>query len=55
MSNFPSYFSIQSFGAWWGACVAPGQKYMKNGLSGAIIFASLMNSIALFVRSVVRW
>ena len=55
MSNFPAYLSIHSVGAWWGAWVAPGQKYMKNGLSGAITFASLMNSIALSVRSVVRW
>ena len=55
MSKRPLYFSIHSLGAWWGAWVAPGQKYMKNGLSGTIILASLMNSIALSVRSVVRW
>ena len=55
MSNLPLYFSIHSAGAWCGAWVAPGQKYMKKGLSGAITFASLMNSIALSVRSVVRW
>jgi hypothetical protein len=55
MSNLPEYFSIHSLGAWCGAWVAPGQKYMKNGFAGAIIFASLMNSIALSVRSVVRW
>ena len=55
MSKRPAYFSIHSGGAWWGACVAPGQKYMKNGLSGAIVFASLTNSIALSTRSVVRW
>ena len=40
MSNLPLYFSIHSFGAWCGAWHAPGQKYMKNGLSGAITFAS---------------
>jgi hypothetical protein len=55
MSKRPSYFSIHSRGAWCGACVAPGQKYMKNGFSGAIALASLTNSIALSVRSVVRW
>ena len=54
MSNLPLYLSIHSLGAWCGAWVAPGQKYMKNGLSGATILASRMNSIALSVRSVVR-
>jgi len=51
MSKRPLYFSIHSLGAW----VAPGQKYMKNGLSGATTLASRMNPIALSVRSSVRW
>jgi len=46
MSNFPLYLSIHSLGAWWGAWVAPGEKYMKNGFSGATTFASEMNAIA---------
>jgi hypothetical protein len=42
------------WGVVWGMRRA-GAKYMKNGLSGAIIFVSLMNSIALSVKSVVKW
>ena len=53
--ELPLYFSIHSLGAWWGAWVAPGQKYMKNGLSGATTLASRMKPIALSVRSSVRW
>src|SRR3954451_20064119 len=33
-SKRPLYLSLHSFGAWCGACVAPGAKYMKNGLVG---------------------
>jgi hypothetical protein len=33
---------------------SPGQKYRKNGLSGATALASRMNSSALSVRSTVR-
>ena len=55
MSNLPLYLSIHSFGAWCGAWVAPGLKYMKNGFSGATTFASAMNWIAWSTRSVVRW
>ena len=54
MSNLPLYLSAHSLGAWWGAWQAPGQKYRKNGLSGAIAFASRMNDSARSVRSVVR-
>ena len=32
-ANLPLYLSIHSLGTWCGACVAPGAKYMKNGLS----------------------
>ena len=32
-ANLPLYFSIHSWGTWCGAWVAPGAKYMKNGLS----------------------
>ncbi len=34
---------------------ACGAKYMKNGLSGSIVFASWMNWIARFERSSARW
>ena len=34
---------------------APGEKYMKNGLSGSIALASRMNSIALSAKSLERW
>jgi len=54
MSNLRRYLSIHSFGAWCGAWHAPGQKYRKNGLSGATALASRMNSSALSVRSTVR-
>jgi hypothetical protein len=37
-SNLPLYFSDHSLGTWCGACVAPGAKYMKKGLSGASAF-----------------
>ena len=33
-SNWPAYLSAHSLGTWCGAWVAPGAKYMKNGLSG---------------------
>ena len=37
-SKAPRYFADHSTGTWWGACVAPGAKYMKNGLSGMSAF-----------------
>ena len=37
-SNCPLYLSAHSLGTWWGACVAPGAKYTKNGLSGSSAF-----------------
>ena len=37
-SNWPWYLSAHSLGTWCGACVAPGAKYMKNGLSGISAF-----------------
>ena len=37
-SNLPLYLSAHSLGTWCGACVAPGAKYMKNGLSGISAF-----------------
>ena len=40
---------------WCGACVAPGAKYMKNGLSGISAFCWRTQAIALSVRSSVRW
>ena len=37
-SNCPAYLSAHSLGTWCGACVAPGAKYTKNGLSGINAF-----------------
>ena len=37
-SNLPLYLSDHSLGTWCGAWVAPGAKYMKNGLSGISAF-----------------
>ena len=37
-SNWPAYLSAHSAGTWCGACVAPGAKYAKNGLSGIRAF-----------------
>ena len=37
-SNLPLYLSAHSLGTWCGACVAPGAKYTKNGLSAASAF-----------------
>ena len=54
-SNLPLYLAIHSFGTWCGACVAPGAKYMKNGLSGVSDFWYCIQSIALFVMSVMKW
>jgi hypothetical protein len=54
MSNCPEYRSAHSLKMWCGACAAPGQKYRKNGFSGAMALASWTNSMALSVRSVVR-
>ena len=54
-SNLPLYLSIHSFGTWCGAWVAPGAKYMKNGLSGISAFCWRTQLIALFVMSSVKW
>ena len=53
-ANLPLYFSIHSGGTWCGAWVAPGAKYMKNGLSGSSAFCWRAQLIALSVRSSVR-
>ena len=53
-SNVPLYFSIHTFGTWCGACVAPGAKYMKNGLSGVSAFWNCIQPIALSVMSVMK-
>ena len=53
-ANLPLYLSIHSFGTWCGACVAPGAKYMKNGLSGSSAFCWRTQLIALSARSSVR-
>jgi hypothetical protein len=37
-----------------GACVAPGAKYMKNGLSGVSAFWNCIQAIALSVMSVMK-
>ena len=54
-SNWPAYLSAHSLGTWWGACVAPGAKYMKNGLSGISDFCERTHLIALSVMSPMRW
>ena len=55
LSKTPLYLSAHSFGEWCGAWFAPGQKYMKNGLSGATCFASAIIPIARSTRSLDRW
>ena len=55
MSNRPLYRSAHSLKTWCGAWAHPGQKYVNQGLSGATVFESLMNSIALSARSLERW
>ena len=54
-ANRPAYLSAHSGGTWCGACVAPGAKYMKNGLSGASAFWVRTQSMARSARSSVRW
>ena len=54
-SNCPAYLSAHSFGTWCGACVAPGAKYMKNGLSGISAFCWRTQLQARSARSSVRW
>ena len=51
----PLYLSAHSFGTWCGAWVAPGAKYMKNGLSGISAFCWRTQAIALSVMSSVKW
>ena len=53
-SNLPLYLAIHSFGTWCGACVAPGAKYMKKGLSGVSAFWNCIQAIALSVMSVMK-
>ena len=53
-SNLPLYLAIHSFGTWCGAWVAPGAKYMKNGLSGVSDFWNCIQPIALSVMSVMK-
>jgi hypothetical protein len=38
--ELPLYLSDQALGTWCGAWVAPGAKYMKNGLSAAALSAA---------------
>ena len=45
-ANLPRYLSAHSAGTWCGACVAPGAKYMKNGLSGISAFWVRTQSMA---------
>ena len=54
-SNSPLYLSAHSVGTWCGACVAPGAKYMKNGLSGISAFCWRTQLIALSVMSAMKW
>ena len=54
-SNLPLYLAIHSLGTWCGACVAPGAKYMKNGLSGVSAFWNRIQPIAWLVMSVMKW
>ena len=54
-SKRPLYLSDHSVGTWCGACVAPGAKYMKNGLSGMSDFCWRAHLIALSVMSSVKW
>ena len=54
-SNLPLYLSAHSVGTWWGAWVAPGAKYMKNGLSAIRAFCWRTQSIARSVMSSVKW
>ena len=54
-SNWPAYLSAHSFGTWCGACVAPGAKYTKNGLSGISAFCWRTQLTARSARSSVRW
>ena len=50
-SNLPLYLSDHTFGTWCGAWVAPGAKYMKNGLSGVSAFCWRTQVIARLARS----
>jgi hypothetical protein len=45
-AKLPWYRSIHSVDTWWGAWVAPGAKYMKNGLSGISAFCDRTQLIA---------
>ena len=55
LSNCPLYLSDHSVGTWCGACVAPGAKYAKNGLSAIRAFCWRIQSMARSVMSSVRW
>ncbi len=54
-SNWPLYLAIHAFGTWCGAWVAPGAKYMKNGLSGVRDFWYPIQAMAWLVMSVMKW
>ena len=54
-SKRPWYLSDHSTGTWCGACVAPGAKYVKKGLSGMSAFCCLIHWMARSVRSSVTW
>ncbi|CKS65492.1 Uncharacterised protein [Mycobacterium tuberculosis] len=54
-SKRPRYLSAHSRGTWWGAWVAPGAKYTKNGRSGASAFCCPIQPRALSVMSAMKW
>ena len=53
--SVPLYFADHSSGTWCGACVAPGAKYTKNGLSAISAFCWRIHAIARSVMSSVKW
>ena len=54
-ANWPLYLSAHSSGTWCGAWVAPGAKYMKNGLSGASAFWVLTQPHGAVGQILGRW
>ena len=42
MSNAPLYLSRKAWGAWCGACIAPGAHCIMNGRSGATDFCAVI-------------
>ena len=47
-SKRPLYFADHSSGTWCGACVPPGARYAKNGLSGISDFCWRIHVIVRF-------